>query len=58
MLDIVLSQEPYYIGGKIPHLDNYRVYYTGETPKSAIAIINDRIEACSYENCLMNTTCV
>lgn len=29
-LDIVLLQEPYSIGEKVPHVDNYRAYYSGK----------------------------
>ena len=43
-IDIVLLQEPYSCGGRIPHLDGYRVYYASERPKAAIVIVNNEIE--------------
>ena len=37
-------QELYSCGGRIPHLDGYRVYYASDRPKAAIVITNENTE--------------
>ena len=43
-LEVVLLQEPYSCGGRLPYLFGYRVNYKLERSKASIVIINERNE--------------